>query len=183
MSKKKLTDVYRLKRKIQRETRDIRKKALGIEDAHNDTSLQRTYGEGTKTKRALKVEIFGSKSKASATEGEETSIEAFVREWLEKEGIKFIEQKAIRFINVDFFLPETKQVIQVHGCYWHCCSECYPAGPKNKTQKKNIEKDRQANSIIEHSGYQLIEIWEHEIKQDKSVILERLKREIMASYD
>lgn len=180
MTKKKgnVKDMYLLRRKIQREKRDLRKKALGIEGDHTDTSMQRMYGEATKTKRALKVELFGSKSKASATKGEETSIETFVREFLQKEEIKFVEQKALRFINVDFFLPDTKTVIQVHGCYWHCCPTCYPEGPKNTMQKKNIEKDKQADDIVAQFKYKQINIWEHEIKQSPGGVLERLKKEI-----
>lgn len=173
--KNKIQDLYRLKRKFEREKRDIRKEILGIDEDHKDTSLQRIYGEATKTRRALKVELFGSKSKASATEGEETSIEAFIREILLDKKIKFVEQKAIRFINVDFLLPDLNLVIQVHGTYWHCDPRFYKK-PKNKTQRKNIEKDKQANSIIEEANYNLLDIWEHDIKKRPQITKDNLNR-------
>lgn len=138
--------------------------------------MQRIYTEATKTKRAMKVELFGSKSKASGTEGEETSIEGFVRKILEEFEIKFIEQKQIRFINVDFFVPDLKLVIQVHGGYWHCDPRFYPDGPKNKTQRKNVEKDRQADEIVAESGYKLLTIWENEVKSFPEDIKKNLKR-------
>lgn len=175
---KKVTDLYLLRRKIQREKRDLRKKALGIQDDHTDTSMQRNYGIATKTKRALKVELFGSKSKASATKGQETSIEAFVREILKECDIKFIEQKAISFINVDFFLPEQKIVIQTHGDYWHCNPKVYPDGPKNNMQRKNIEKDKQSDAIVQEHGYKQIKIWEFDIKTDPELTKENLLKEI-----
>lgn len=171
-----IKDLYKTKRRLQREKRDIRKRVLGINEDHTDTSMQRIYSEATKTRRALKVELLGSKSKASATQGEETKIETFVREVLEKQDLKFIEQKAIRYINVDFFVPDIGLVIQVHGCYWHACEVCYPQGPKNITQKKNIEKDNQANEIIEGKGFHLLDIWEHEIKENKEKTRERIEK-------
>lgn len=170
-----LRDLYLLKRKIQRENRDLRKKILGIDEDHTDTSMQRVYGEATKTRRALKIELFGSKSKSSATQGEETSIEAFVREILEENSIEFVEQKAIRYINVDFFISSLDLVIQVHGSYWHCDPRLYPK-PKNMTQKKNIEKDRQSVEIIEKAGHSLLNIWGYDIKNNKDIVRKNILR-------
>jgi G:T-mismatch repair DNA endonuclease (very short patch repair protein) len=172
-------DLYRLKRKIEREKRDIRKKALGIQDDHKDTSLQRNYGIATKTKRALKVEIFGSKSKSS-NYGKETSIEIFVKEFLESQQIKFVEQKAISFINVDFFVPEKKLVIQCNGDYWHSHPILFPE--PNQTQKKNLEKDKQTDEIIKKANLHLVKIWENDIETRPGVVKERLSQ-IMASID
>ena len=170
-----MNEIYKLKRRYQREQRELRKQALGIQEDHRDSSMQRIYTEATKTKRAMKVELFGSKSKASGTEGEETSIEGFVRKILEEFEIKFIEQKQIRFINVDFFVPDLKLVIQVHGCYWHACPTCYPNGPKNKTQRKNLEKDKQANEIIVEAKFELMDIWNHEIKNSPEEVKKRIE--------
>lgn len=172
--KKEVIDLYLLKRKLQRDKRDIRKKILGIDEDHTDTSMQRVYSEATKTKRALKVELFGSKTKASATKGEETSLEAFVRKLLEEKSIDFIEQKAIRYINVDFYIPQANLAIECEGCYWHSCPTCYPQGPKNKTQKKNIEKDKRSQEIIEEQNIDLLIIWGHEIKNNPKETRERI---------
>lgn len=170
-------DLYAMKRKMLKEKRMLRNQILGT-DTVDGTSMQRFYGESTKTRRALKIEFFGSKSKASATEGEETSIERFVREILEEANVSFKEQKAIRYVNVDFFLLEQKAVIQVHGCYWHACTKCYPDGPKNDIQRKNIEKDVVANQFIADAGYKLIEIWHHEINEDPDAVKERIIKEV-----
>lgn len=176
--KKDQNDLYGLKRQILKQKRELRNSILGT-DTVDGSSMQRFYGELTKTKRALKIELFGSKSKASATEGEETSIEKFVREILEEAKVNFKEQKAIRYVNVDFFCPDVKAVIQVHGCYWHACSKCYPAGPKNDIQRKNIEKDVVANQFIEEAGYKLVEIWHHEINEDPEAVKERILKEVL----
>jgi DNA mismatch endonuclease (patch repair protein) len=166
-------DLAAIKRNILKEKRKLRAKILGVDEVDGNT-MQRVYGELTKTRRALKVELFGSKTKASGTDGEDTSIEKFVEECLIEAGLNFKKQKAIRFINVDMFLPDHNIVIQVHGCYWHACSKCYPAGPKNNIQRKNIEKDKVANEIIEKAGYKLFEIWAHEIEENPEDVKRRI---------
>lgn len=173
--KEEVLDLYLLKRRLQREKRDLRKKILGIDEDHKDTSMQRIYGEGTKTKRALKIELFGSKSKASATKGEETSIEAFIREFLLEQNIEFVEQKAIRFINVDFYLPQFNLVIECLGGYWHCDPRFYPE-PKNKTQRKNIEKDKRALEICKKEEHNILLLWEHDIKNREELTIQNLNR-------
>jgi G:T-mismatch repair DNA endonuclease (very short patch repair protein) len=170
--KEKPNDLYGLKRQILKKKREVRNKILGT-DTVDGSSMQRFYSEATKTKRALKIEFFGSKSKASATEGEETSIEKFVREILEAAEIPFKEQKSIRFINVDFFLPEHSTVVQVHGDYWHCHPKLYPE-PKNNIQRKNIEKDKVANEIIKGAEFHLIEVWEDDIKHRPELVKTKL---------
>ena len=156
-------DLYAQKREMLKQARTVRNKILGTDEV-DGTTMQRFYGEATKTKRALKIEFFGSKSKASATKGEETSIEKTVREWLEEANINFKEQKAVRYINVDFFLPEKNIIIQCHGTYWHCDPREYSV-PKNNIQRKNIEKDIVANDIIKQQKYFLIDVWQKDLEE------------------
>lgn len=169
--KKEKFDLYALKRKINKEKRVLRNKILGT-DTVDGSSMMRTYTEATKTRRALKVEFFNSKSKASKY-GDDTSIETFVYDILDEIGVKYIKQKAIRIHNVDAYLPEFNTIIQIHGCYYHGCPTCYLV-PKNNIQRKNIEKDRKANQTFEKEGHILVEIWEHEIKNEPEKVKERL---------
>lgn len=181
-SKENVRDLYLVRRKAQREKRALRKKALGIEDDHADSSMQRKNTIASKTKRAIKIELFQSKSKSSGTDGKETSIEAFVRNILEEEKIKFIEQKAISFVNVDFALSDKKIAIQVHGDYFHCNPRLYPE-PKNSSQRKNLEKDKQATELIKKAGYVLIEIWELDIKKRPDAVRKGLLSAIEKGTD
>lgn len=174
-------DLYAQKRKLLKEKRKIMNQVIGNDQVDGST-FQRFYSEATKTRRALKIELFGSKSKSSKY-GDDTSIEKFVYNILNEESIKFIPQKAIRYINVDAYLPEYKLVVQVHGDYWHANKRLYPV-PKNNIQRKNIEKDRVANEITKNSGYHLIEIWEQDIKERpelvKHKLLETIKRSTLS---
>lgn len=152
-------DLNKLKREIQAFKRDIRKKILGIEDSEN--ALMRNYTEATKTRRAIKTELFGNKSKQV-----DTSIEIFVENILKERNIKYIPQKAIRWCNYDFYLINENLLIECQGCYWHCCELCYPAGPKNEIQRKNLEKNIMKREIAASQNIPMLEIWAHEIKND-----------------
>ena len=45
---------------------------------------------------------------------------------------------------VDGYSPSRNLVIQVHGCFWHACSKCYPDGkqvnPVNGSQMKELRE-------------------------------------------
>lgn len=170
-SKENKNDLYSAKRKILKEKRVLRNKIIG-NDTVDGSTFQRFYGESTKTRRALKIEMFGSKSKASKY-GDDTSIEKFVENILIENKVEFKKQKAIRFINVDFFVPSKNLVIQVNGDYWHCNPKLYPE-PKNNIQRKNIEKDRVATKIILDGGFNLLEIWESDIKEDPAAVEQKV---------
>ena len=128
-------DLYGFKRKLLKEKRVLRNQIIG-NDSVDGSTFQRFYGESTKTRRALKIEMFGSKSKASGTDGKDTSIEIFIEKILEESGIDFKKQKAIRYINVDFYIPSLNLAIEVCGDYWHVNKKLYPE-PKNNIQRKN----------------------------------------------
>lgn len=136
--------------------------------------MQRVYDEATKTRRAIKIEAGLSKSK-----GEETSIEKFVEDFLVELGIPFKKQKRIRYINVDFFIPSINLVVEIHGCYWHACPKCYPAGPKNDIQKKNILKNERMEEFVSEAKYDLFIVWDHDIKNNPEELKKNLKESIL----
>lgn len=165
-------DLYGLKRKILKEKRVLRNQIIG-NDTVDGSTFQRFYGESTKTRRALKIEMFGSKSKASGTDGKDTSIEIFVEKVLTEEGIVFKKQKAIRFINVDVFIPEKNLAIEVCGDYWHVNKNLY-SQPKNEIQRKNLEKDRITKDLLMKEGVHRLEIWEMDIKKRPDIVRAKL---------
>ena len=159
MQEKNKKDLYAAKRKLLKKKREVRNKILGT-DTVDGTSMQRFYGEATKTKRAFKIEHFGSKSKASATAGTETSIEQKCKQLLDKMNITYKEQKQIRYINVDFYIDKYNLAIECNGEYWHCDPVIYPAGPKNNIQRKNIEKDKISESVVLSKKINRLVLWE-----------------------
>lgn len=173
-------DLYALKRKILKEKRILQNKIIG-NDTVDGSTFQRFYGESTKTRRALKIELFGSKSKASKY-NDDTSIEKFVEDILVEAGVKFVKQKAIRYINVDFFLPDTNIAIEACGDYWHANKNLY-SKPKNEIQRKNIIKDEVSKKILFDSRINRLEIWEDDIKKRPELVKEKLLEIISRDHD
>lgn len=159
-------DLYGAKRKILKQKRVLRAEILKVDSVDGGT-MQRFYGESTKTRRALKIQFFGSQSKSSKY-GDETSIETKFEELLTRNNIAFIKQRAIRFINTDFFLPDYNLAVETNGGYWHSDPKLYPE-PKNNIQRKNIEKDKISKEIILGQGIHRLIVWESELQNEETI--------------
>lgn len=92
----------------------------------------------------------------------QTGIEATVERWLKDAGADFRSEHPISRVHVDFYLPATKTVIEVCGCYWHGCAKC--AKERTATQMKARRKDGRRYTFLKNAGYNLVLVWEHEIE-------------------
>jgi len=73
-------------------------------------------------------------------------------------------------MNPDFVNEENKQIIEVFGCYWHCCKKCrYP----NKDRQRQNDSSR--ISKFKALGYSVFVIWEHDLKE-RNTIAQRIQR-------
>jgi DNA mismatch endonuclease (patch repair protein) len=72
----------------------------------------------------------------------------------------------------DFVFPRLKIAVFIDGCFWHKCPKhCrLPASNKNywntKIEKNKI-RDIKITKSLKEKGWQVIRIWEHEIKLEK----------------
>jgi len=64
----------------------------------------------------------------------------------------------IAHMNPDFVNKAKKQIIEVFGCYWHCCKKC-----KHKDRGNQRQKDASRISKFKKLGYSVIVVWEHEL--------------------
>lgn len=73
----------------------------------------------------------------------------------------------------DFKFKGAPYILEVHGDYWHGGD-----GVKEHVFNvdENVENDKLKKEIAETNGYQIIVIWESEIKEDISVIDDRLSK-------
>lgn len=71
----------------------------------------------------------------------------------------------------DIVFTKNKIAIFIDGCFWHGCPKCYRR-PGTNTKYwdekviKNISRDQDVTSRLEDSGWCVVRIWEHEIKND-----------------
>jgi DNA mismatch endonuclease, patch repair protein len=118
-----------------------------------------------------------------------TNPEMIVRKYLFSKGFRYhLHDKRLPG-KPDLVLPKYKTVVFVHGCFWHGHEGCkYFVVPKTKTEwwlrkiNRNRELDQEHLQKLVRSGWQVITIFECELKngkQDKT--LENTIRQIIKS--
>ncbi len=81
--------------------------------------------------------------------------------------------------NPDFVFPRSKIAVFIDGCFWHSCpSHCRMPSSNvnywNDKIEKNKIRDRKITKALKMKDWQVIRIWEHEIKTGK--LNRKLKR-------
>lgn len=74
--------------------------------------------------------------------------------------------------NPDFVFPRLRIAIFIDGCFWHGCpSHCRMPSSNidywNSKIEKNKIRDKKITKTLRIKGWQVIRIWEHEIKSGK----------------
>lgn len=117
----------------------------------------------------------------SRISGKETNPEILVRKFLFSKGFRF--RKNVKKLpgKPDIVLPKYKVIIFVHGCFWHghtCKRGAPPKTNQNFWQEKigkNVERDIHNILELRESGWNVIVIWQCEIK-NKTIRDSRLNK-------
>jgi DNA mismatch endonuclease (patch repair protein) len=86
----------------------------------------------------------------------------------------------------DVVFPRLRLAVFVHGCYWHRCPTCNLALPKANREfwrakfAANVSRDRRVANALARTGWDVMVIWEHEIRPDPSSVARRLTAEVNA---
>lgn len=80
----------------------------------------------------------------------------------------------------DFVYPRARLAVFLHGCWWHGCPEHYVAPRTHATfwRKKllrNQERDKLVREELESLGWRILEVWEHEMKENPTAVAKRIK--------
>lgn len=77
----------------------------------------------------------------------------------------------------DLVFPSRQKVIFVHGCFWHRHPGCRKATmPKTRTEfwrkkfEDNVRRDKKIYKSLEAIGWQVLIVWECELKDTKKLI-------------
>lgn len=101
----------------------------------------------------------------------ETKIEIKVANALWKRGVRFRKNVKDLIGKPDIAIKKYKIAIFIDSCFWHGC-ELHGHIPKNnelywlKKISRNKERDQQVTSYYLESGWNIMRIWEHELKED-----------------
>ena len=87
-------------------------------------------------------------------------------------GIKYETQALVCGFLVDVFIPDKRIVIQ-WGDFWHGFK-----GTPYPSQQKQIIRDRKQDCQMKQAGYIVIRFWEHEVKKQKSLVIDQIKTAI-----
>ncbi len=101
-----------------------------------------------------------------------TKPEEMVRKYLFSQGFRYRKNDPRLPGKPDIVLPKYKTVIFVNGCFWHGHTGCrYFVWPKNnedfwkKKINSNIDRDKQVVKRLEDLGWNVIVVWECELKR------------------
>ena len=110
----------------------------------------------------------------SQFKGKDTKPEILVGKFLFSKGFRY--RKNVKNLpgTPDIVLPKYKTCIFINGCFWHGHKDCrYFVTPKTNTDfwlskiNANISRDSIKEQQLISSGWNVIVIWECQLKKDK----------------
>ena len=122
----------------------------------------------------------------SQIKGKDTKPEILVRKYLFSRGLRYRKNDRRYPGSPDIVLPKYNTVVFVNGCFWHLHEGCkYATMPKSNVrfwEKKlygNRERDKRNQKELEEMGWNVITVWECQLKKDEcEQTLEKLYKQI-----
>ena len=115
-----------------------------------------------------------------------TKPEERVRKYLFAKGFRY--RKNVRTLpgKPDVVLPKYRTCLFVNGCFWHKHEGCrYFVWPKSNVEfwerkiNGNVERDIQQQNLLKQQGWNVIVIWECELKNNRfDVTMEMVEKAI-----
>lgn len=123
----------------------------------------------------------------SRVRGKNTKPELIVRSLLHGMGYRFRLHRRDLPGNPDVVLPKHKKVVFVHGCFWHGHASCSRSKRPttnqafwNKKLDGNIKRDRRFRRELRQLGWEVLTIWECEIKNSEK-LMRKLERFLLGT--
>ena len=122
----------------------------------------------------------------SRIRGKDTEIEVKVRRYLFSQGFRFRKNVSKMPGKPDIVLPKYRTFVFIHGCYWHRhegCKNCTTPTTNRefwlKKFEENMERDLRCKQILEAEGWNVLVLWECEIKGDFDRLMRKLTTELL----
>jgi DNA mismatch endonuclease (patch repair protein) len=114
-----------------------------------------------------------------------TAPELVLRSALHSAGIRFRLHRKDLPGKPDIVLPKYKCVIFVHGCFWHHHEGCVKSKmPKTNAEfwqnkiQANVARDETNQNDLAKLGWQVLVVWECNIKKDVEAVVKNAVEEI-----
>lgn len=111
------------------------------------------------------------RSKLMSKIREKSNLENRVAHELFRRGIRYRRNNRKLLGTPDISIAKYKLVIFIDSCFWHSCP-IHGSRPKsnvefwNKKLNRNIEKDIEVNSFYISNDWNILRVWEHDIRND-----------------
>ena len=106
----------------------------------------------------------------------DTKPEIAFRSMLHRAGLRFRKDRYIKFerrgVKVDVVFPTAMVALFIDGCFWHRCPEHATMPTRNHDYwsakfQRNMDRDRSNDRNLQEMGWQVIRVWEHEVKEQE----------------
>ncbi len=91
-----------------------------------------------------------------------SKVEDRVARWLDDHGITYERQVNLIYRTMDFQVGNA--YIEVQGCYWHGCPDCFIL--QTPRQRKIMSRDKAKATYCRRRSIPFYTIWEHDIRAD-----------------
>jgi DNA mismatch endonuclease, patch repair protein len=122
-----------------------------------------------------------------ANKGKDTKLELRLRNALIGAGIRrFKISYPIGGTRVDLAFPSQRVAVLVNGCFWHNCRICRLPMPKTNREfwatkfRLTRLRDARARSTISRNGWILVELWEHQVRDDLNNCVDQVAVAVMS---
>lgn len=118
-----------------------------------------------------------------ANRGRDTNPELTFRKQLWRSGVRGYRTKLrVEGVRPDIVFSRYRVAVFIHGCFWHRCAICSLPLPRANRAfwvdkfRRNRQRDRQKRRQLESAGWEVMEVWAHEITEARG--LERAVRSV-----
>jgi DNA mismatch endonuclease (patch repair protein) len=72
----------------------------------------------------------------------------------------------------DIAFPALRLAVFINGCFWHVCPTCRPPQPRANAAfwrdklAANVERDVRVHQALQEANWEVLVVWEHEIRPD-----------------
>jgi DNA mismatch endonuclease (patch repair protein) len=123
----------------------------------------------------------------SKVKGKNTSIERQVFRYLRKHGVYFQKHYRRAPGHPDVALPRKRRAVFIDGDFWHgwryaSLKDRLPNAFWREKIERNVARDRRNRRELRAAGWQVLRVWEHELrrKKDRERALEKIRRFLVA---
>lgn len=116
----------------------------------------------------------------------DTAPEVALRKALHAQGARFrLQRRLAKGCTPDIVMPGRRLAVFVDGCFWHGCPEhgrkTKFTGPNSalweEKMQRNAERDRRSTALAQENGWNVVRVWECEVRGDPSGVAASLLAE------